>query len=826
MKQIDTERIRILLIEDNPGDARLLHETLSEGTGAPFELAWVERLSEGLERLTQDNVELVLLDLTLPDSRGYDTFATLQTRAPHTPIIVLSGLADEELAVRAVREGAQDYLVKGHIDSGLLIRAIWYAIERKQADEEIRRRAAHLEALNAVIAAAAAAPSLPELLNSAIENTLQALGLERGIIWQADQYAVRGIKDETELAQLRDVMLLGPRITKPIVVEDRQEMDVTTQPAGRSPEITSLPDRLVARAFLGVPIVIKDRQVGGLAVGSPSPRHWLAGEIALVEAVGQQLGAAVERLRLFQAEREQRELAEALQKAASALSGTLKTDEVLDRILEQVERVVPGDAFSVTLLTGDDDGQVTLWRGHEQFQETLDGQARQGEEAPAPPRLIEMAQTREPIVIPDTTTSPGWPGHESLGWVRSYVGAPIRIGDDTVGFLNVSSARTNQFRPADASRLQAFTDHAAAAIRNARLYRREVDHAEQLEQRVQERTSQLQTQFAQLEAVLRRSSDGIIVTDREGAILQANPVALTWLTRTLSPDDAGLLRRAVHDLTRHAEERPHTVLELVGLDLELRVAPITAPGAEEAAAVVAVHDVSHLKALDRMKSRFVSNVSHELRTPITTIKLYAALMQRPVKDRWEENLGMLVQETDRLARLVEDILQVSRIDSGRLALRPRPVSLNDLVDTVVVNYQVLAEEQGLELCHDLVEPSPVALVDPNQMVQVLVNLVTNAIQYTQRGGKATITTNRERAEGRTWATVSVRDTGMGIPEEEMPHIFDRFFRGEQPRAMQVPGTGLGLAIAREIVELQGGQILVESQVNVGSTFAVWLPLAS
>jgi signal transduction histidine kinase len=269
------------------------------------------------------------------------------------------------------------------------------------------------------------------------------------------------------------------------------------------------------------------------------------------------------------------------------------------------------------------------------------------------------------------------------------------------------------------------------------------------------------------------------------------------------------------------------MLELTGLDLELSAAPISEPVAGEAATVVAIHDVSHLKALDRIKTRFVSNVSHELRTPATTIKLYADLMQRH-PERWEEYATVLAQEANRQARLVEDILEISRIDAGRMEMNPRPTSLDELANIAIVNYRTLAQERGVTLERRPMNPSearPVALVDPERMMQVLNNLVANAIYYTPEGGKVTISTSQERAERRTWATMTVEDTGMGIPEEELSHVFERFFRGEQPQLMQLPGTGLGLAIVKEIIELHGGRVTLESQIGEGTAFTVWLPLA-
>ncbi len=352
-------------------------------------------------------------------------------------------------------------------------------------------------------------------------------------------------------------------------------------------------------------------------------------------------------------------------------------------------------------------------------------------------------------------------------------------------------------------------------------------HADRLEQQVEARTAQLQAQYAWLQAILHTISDGIVVTDERGEILQTNPVAQKWLSKTLSPRDAARLQKMVQGLGRQAcaetvEKRPEMALELTGLDLELRAGRVV--GTDEPAAVVAIHDVSHLKALNRIKTRFVTSVSHELRTPITTIKLYVELMRRQ-PEKWKEYLEVLAEEADHLALLVEDILQISRIDGGRLEIKPRPTLLDELIEETVAGFRSLAQERSLLLECRLAQPEPVAMVDPDGIKQALSNLVENAIQYTPEGGKVMASTGKAEAEGRLWATVSVTDTGIGIPEKDLPYIFDRFFRGEGERQTRVSGTGLGLAIAKEIVELHGGRVTVESQADAGSTFVVWLPLA-
>jgi len=900
------------------------------------------------------------------------------------------------------------------------------AIENAHLYGETHRRAEELAVLNELAQALTARLNVEAVLDAAYRGTSRLLDTTNFYIILYDPDS-----DEVTLA----IDVTAGEVRKPYISRRSGQGLTEYIIRNHTPVLIreNLPERLeemgveligpVALSWLGVPLVIGDRMLGVMAIQSyTTPRAYDEHDLDLLTSIASQAALALENARLFEQEREQRELAEALEEAAAAVSSTLDLDQVLDRILEQVERVVPGDTFNVMLLE-DDVARRVRWRGYEYLDV-----ADHAPPIPIPiaryPSLLRMRDSGEPVVIPDTAVASDWTPSAGKEWRRSYVATPVRVSDTTVGFLNVTSTRPGQFGPADARRLQAFADHAATAIENARLYQetarrlaqtevlREVmlaaastldfdqvldrtidvlgrtlgleylgfmlpdedgaamkshpsvlgfapppggilrlpidqcvtgrvyrtgqpvilpdvrdaadyavadkkvrselavpvkvggevvavlnlessqldafdeedlafytaiagqlgvamenaqlyqelqEHAELLEERVKERTTEIQAQYARLDAILRSASDGILVADGQGEILQANLIAQTWLTQTLSPEDATWLRDAVQDLSRRAEERPEMVLELKGLDLELKAAPILEPETEEVlrqahrhacheprheysrwysqwkysrwqgkpAVVVAVHDVSHLKAMDRMKTQFVSNVSHELRTPVTTIKLYAHLMQRtpPTAEKWKEYLGALAQEADRQARLVGDILQISRIDTGRLEMEPCPTSLNQLTEAAVANPQVLAQDRGLTLEHHPAEPGPVALVDPDRMMQVLNNLVANAIHYTPEGGKVVVSTGKEEAEGRAWATATVADTGMGIPEQELPRIFERFFRGEEPRLLQISGTGLGLAIVKEIVELHGGRVTVESQAGEGTTFTVWLPLA-
>ena len=240
--------------------------------------------------------------------------------------------------------------------------------------------------------------------------------------------------------------------------------------------------------------------------------------------------------------------------------------------------------------------------------------------------------------------------------------------------------------------------------------------------------------------------------------------------------------------------------------------------------VAIFRDISERKQAERMQHAFVSNVSHELRTPITSIKLYHELLQRR-GDRQEEYLERLTNETNRLQHLIDDLLDISRLDQDNGPIRMGRVDLNGLVEEYVRDRQVLAESQSLTLSAQLVGELPVIHGDERLLGQTLSILLTNAFNYTSAGGKVVVGTMTQDADGRRWAGFCVSDTGMGIQSEELDQLFDRFYRGSAGEQSGAPGTGLGLSIAREIVSRHAGWIDTKSpgMLGCGSTFTVWLP---
>lgn len=227
-----------------------------------------------------------------------------------------------------------------------------------------------------------------------------------------------------------------------------------------------------------------------------------------------------------------------------------------------------------------------------------------------------------------------------------------------------------------------------------------------------------------------------------------------------------------------------------------------------------------LAELDRLKSKFVSDVSHELRTPIANLKLYADLLERGQPDKQAHYRTVLKQQTQRLSQLVEDILDLSRLEIARQNTLFGPVDLSAVIDQVVTAHQPRAEVAGLQLTFAAEDDLPPVCGDIHQLTQVVTNLIVNALNYTPCGWVRVAMTAQA---GRV--CVRVADSGQGIAPEDLPHIFDRFYRGREARQRDIPGTGLGLAIVKEIVEAHQGSITVDSRVGEGTTFEVHLPIS-
>ncbi|MEO8608588.1 MAG: HAMP domain-containing sensor histidine kinase [Chloroflexota bacterium] len=264
-------------------------------------------------------------------------------------------------------------------------------------------------------------------------------------------------------------------------------------------------------------------------------------------------------------------------------------------------------------------------------------------------------------------------------------------------------------------------------------------------------------------------------------------------------------------LEKRAREKAESALYLLQAELERRVLSHTA---------VLTAENARLIELDQLKSKFIADASHELRSPITALNLRLYLLEHATLERRPQYINEFKQQLARLTKLSEDLLAISRLDALDATSNFAFVDLNQVIEEVVIAYRPMAETAGLTLISDYAPHLPRVLGEYRQLGQVSANLVANAIHYTE-SGQVLVRTHLDGDHKQV--CIEVQDSGVGIQPQDMPHLFERFYRGEHTTG--IPGTGLGLSIVKEIVDLHGGSIHVESQMGKGSLFRVCFPLA-
>ncbi|UCC63094.1 MAG: PAS domain-containing protein [Anaerolineae bacterium] len=378
----------------------------------------------------------------------------------------------------------------------------------------------------------------------------------------------------------------------------------------------------------------------------------------------------------------------------------------------------------------------------------------------------------------------------------------------------------------------------ASAIENADLYSLVQESAERLGKLARA----YQSETANSQAILEAIADGVMVTDASGQVILFNAAA----ARILGTSRGVVLGRNIKDMPGLYGEAGSSWVELASnwqsqhdngkdpyveetFDIEDRVVSVhLAPvyrDIEFLGTVSVFRDVTRDVEVARMKSDIVSTVSHELRTPMTSIKGFVDLILMgstgPVNEQQRHFLSIVKSNADRLAELVEDLLDLSKIETGRLRLQLEAVSLRVVIQNVLDSLQGEIEEKGLELTVKAPPDLPKVKADPDRLIRNLTNLVSNAYKYTPSGGRINISV----APRNGFLRVAVLDTGIGISKEDQSKVFDRFFRGDHPVVRDSNGTGLGLSIVKSLVEMHGGTLEVQSELGEGSEFAFTIPLA-
>ncbi len=350
-------------------------------------------------------------------------------------------------------------------------------------------------------------------------------------------------------------------------------------------------------------------------------------------------------------------------------------------------------------------------------------------------------------------------------------------------------------------------------------------------------TEQLHTQIEALEnernkisAVLQEMTDGVLIIDKEGTIQLVNPA----VQRMLNLGELNLIGKSIMQALdyphfielwqkgRDIKESQSALIEIQPKKLYIQCTTVPLDQVAEGSVLMILQNLTRQRYLETVRRDFISNISHELRTPLASLKALTETLQEGALEDPPAARKFLIQietEVDSLSHMVSELLELSRIESGQVPLRLRPASPNEILEKVVERLGLQAERAGIQVIVECAPHLPDVLADPQRLEQVLGNLFHNAIKFTPHGGKIILSARAERDK----ILFSVKDSGIGIPAEDLPRIFERFYKTDRARASG--GTGLGLAIAKHVVEAHGGTIWAESVERRGSTFYFLIPKA-
>ncbi len=355
-----------------------------------------------------------------------------------------------------------------------------------------------------------------------------------------------------------------------------------------------------------------------------------------------------------------------------------------------------------------------------------------------------------------------------------------------------------------------------------------------MSEQIRLRVEQVTASKLRLEAVLLSMFEGVMVVDLNGTILLMNQSLSDFFHIKQEPTGKKPLEvirnieiqeivEAVLKMRQGVKSREISVLLPEEKILLVHATPVVRSGRPESAVLV-FHDITNLRRLEKIRRDFVANVSHELRTPVASIKGFAeTLLEGALEDKKNARdfIKIIHADSDRLAKLIDDLLDLSKIESGKLQLALQPVALMPVVKRVVSGLSKHIEDKSIIISIDIPERMPEILVNEAGLARVLLNLIDNAIKYTQEKGMVTISAKDKDK----FVQVDISDNGIGIPEKDLSRLFERFYRVDKAHSRELGGTGLGLSIVKHIIHAHNGEVSVRSTVGQGSVFTFTIPKA-
>jgi GAF domain-containing protein len=616
-------------------------------------------------------------------------------------------------------------------------------------------------------------------------------------------------------------------------------------------------------SILAVPMTLSGRTVGMLSAQSYQPNVYTEDDLQILSTLANQAAVAIQNGRLFnETERLARELemrvvertaqlqreqqnTETLLRILTEVSASLDLDRALNRTLALLNDAIGAEQGTIMLLNAEDN-LLHFRAGYGYLSDKVSGEGRGFKLKIGEGLAGWVVERREPALINDLVNDPRWvKTSASSREHRSAIAMPLLVAEDVIGVLMVFHRRPSYFSAELLNMVKAIAGQVAVAINNAHLYELIRDQAERLGSMLRRE----QEDASRSQAILEAVADGVLVTGANNRISFLNQSAAEILD--LEPGRiigqsldvfAGLFGKSAGtwmETIRNWSDGPiayepgETYAEQLDLEngriILVHLSPVILQN-DFLGTVSIFRDITHEVEVDRLKSEFVATVSHELRTPMTSIRGYVDVLLMGAAGAVNENqvhfLNIVKNNTERLNILVNDLLDVSRIESGRVTLSPQALDLREIAEDVIGDILRRSQEENRPMALSLDAPKKLPHVygDIERVRQILGNLVDNAYHYTPENG--TITVRIHSPNGGQEVQVDVTDNGVGIPLEDQNRVFERFYRGEHPLVLATPGTGLGLSIVKQIVEMHKGRIWMKSTgvPGDGSIFSFTLPV--
>jgi signal transduction histidine kinase len=757
------------------------------------------------------------------------------------------------------------------------------AIERAQVVENMSRRMREMDVLTRVAQGVNVTLSLDDMLELVYAQITQIIPADDFHVLLIDpvenlpQFAFFVEKDERISKKEKIFIGAGQVLEQETIQQNRYLLtdDFTQECLSRG--IVPLSEHIFA--WMSVPLNTGAETLGAISLGLRIPgQTYTQQQVTLVQAIADQAAGAIVKVRLLnETERRARQLA-TLNDVTRQLTSTLDLELLLQNILQSAVDILNCEAGSLLLVDPQTDELV--------FRHTVGPVASDLINRRLPPGsgLVGKAvKTKKPVIVHNVQSSPEWfsKTDQQTGFLtQGLIVVPLQAKDTVVGVVEVINKRNQtSFSQDDQVLLSAFAAQAVIAMENARLYTM-TDHAlaarvEELSvmQRIdRELNTSLDTARAMritLDWAMRQSgaSAGLVGTTQEDGIrIMASqgyteeiipyqdapmPVLSSGIQQAIEsgqpqtiqlhpPESSGLLSNALNQIVVPIVRETHSIglifLESTASDPwpDELLDFLTRLGDHASIAISNAQFYSAVQSANLAKSEFVSFVSHELKNPMTSIKGYTDLLAAgavgPVNEAQGGFLATIRANIERMNNLISDLNDVSKIEVGRMRLDFKAISMNDAVEEVARSTKRQIEEKEQLLDVQLPVTLPPVWADRYRLVQILVNLISNANKYTEKNGRielsAEISENQWDPQGAPQVVhLWVKDNGIGIDEEDQKKIFQKFFRSEDPKTRDVPGTGLGLNITRSLVEMQGGRIWFESEFRKGTTFHITIPVA-